>query len=159
MEKGIHSISIPVGKSTRTCTSLLCHDQNTMTELIEPSSLISSLELSALESHSLNLLQSNPDIRFIALCGTLPPGVNGSIYSLMCNHKPKGCWIFLDAVKEVECLDTGKVDILKVNAEEACCLAQIPWDDTLVVDLVQVGKVLLAKYDLTVLAITNGPDT
>lgn len=79
----------------------------------------------AIEAAVKKLIVESSSLEGIALCGTLPPGLNGSIYSLIAHLKPAGCTLLIDAYQNAECLDTGKIDILKVNAEESRKLANV----------------------------------
>ncbi|KAJ3039904.1 hypothetical protein HDV00_011687 [Rhizophlyctis rosea] len=154
-EKGIHQISVPVAKGTRTCTTVLDKRTGEMTELIEPAGRVGADERERLESLALLLLK-DPKLEAIALCGSLPPGITGSTYTLIAEHKPDKCVLLLDACNDVDCLKTGKVDILKINSEEAAVLAGHAVDHS---DLMAIGKYIMSKVKIQILAITNGPDT
>ncbi|KAJ3273889.1 hypothetical protein HK104_004212 [Borealophlyctis nickersoniae] len=154
-EKGIHQINVPVGKGTRTCTTVLDKRTGAMTELIEPAGRVSAEERSLLESRAMELLKGRK-LEAIALCGSLPPGITGSTYTLVAENKPAGCTLLLDACDDIDCLKTGNVDILKINAEEAAKLAGRGVDDE--VDLLEIGVHLASTRSIPILAITNGPD-
>jgi fructose-1-phosphate kinase PfkB-like protein len=94
-----------------------------MTELIEPAGRVDAESRNKLESLALQVIKSWPNLECIALCGTLPPGISGSTYTLIAENKPDHVWLFLDAYQDISCLKTGKVDILKINSEEALILA------------------------------------
>ena len=89
---------------------------------------------------------------FLVNVGTLPPGLSG-IYSVVTKLKPPGTLVLLDAFQNTDCLHSGKVDILKINAEEARILAECS-DET---SLLDVGLLIHNLYKLKILAITNGP--
>ncbi|KAI8927033.1 hypothetical protein BC831DRAFT_200513 [Entophlyctis helioformis] len=82
-EKKIEHVSITVPKATRTCTTVLDKRTGDMTELIEPAARIESREREELELTAKELLAHSPSMEAIALCGTLPPGITGSTYTLM----------------------------------------------------------------------------
>jgi fructose-1-phosphate kinase PfkB-like protein len=133
-----------------------------MTELIEPAGRVELAERNLIENRVKELISNSKRLEGIALCGTLPPGITGSIYSLIATMKPRGCVVLLDAYQNIECLNTGKVDVLKINTEEARKLVnEYPKftrhgdeDDWTVPEL---GKWILMRYKLPLLAITDGP--
>lgn len=122
-EQKIHHISICVRKATRTCTTLLDKFTGDMTELIEPAARVDAKDREILEQTIKKLVTGSPQMEAIALCGTLPPGITGHIYTLVAQMKPPSIVLLLDAYQNAECLSTGKVDILKINAEEARVMA------------------------------------
>jgi fructose-1-phosphate kinase PfkB-like protein len=81
-------------------------------------------EKEILENISQQLVQS-PRLEGIALCGSLPGGVTGSTFSTIIENKTPNTVVFLDACSELDVLKTGKVDILKVNSEEATYIANL----------------------------------
>ncbi|KAI9197435.1 Ribokinase-like protein [Polychytrium aggregatum] len=153
-ELGIPQRIVPVAQATRTCTTILDAHTGDMTELIEPSGTISSAERKELESVVLEMFGSaSQSLRGIALCGSLPPGLDGETYTFICEHRPKEAVVLLDAVSNVECLWRGLVDILKINAEEAYILAGRP-ETKATLDL---GSMLLGLFSVRAVAITDGP--
>nr|KAJ3419491.1 hypothetical protein HK105_006892 [Polyrhizophydium stewartii] len=153
-ESKIHHISIQVRKATRTCTTVLDKRTGEMTELIEPAGKIELHEREQLEHTAREVIANSPKMEAIALCGTLPPGTTGSTYTMIAELKPPSVILLLDAYQNAECLKTGKVDILKINAEEARSLASMSED----VDLVDVGRRLHSMFSVRIIAVTNGPD-
>jgi fructose-1-phosphate kinase PfkB-like protein len=87
-----------------------------MTEVIEPSGPVSSQEFETLITTSLLLLKRN--LKGISICGSLPPGVPESFYVTIAQNKPDGAVLLLDALN-ADCLMTAKVDIIKINLDEA----------------------------------------
>lgn len=83
-------------------------------------------ERDILENISQQLVQS-PRLEGIALCGSLPGGVTGSTFTTIIEHKKQSTIVFLDACKDLDVLKTGKVDILKVNSEEAVSIADLEY--------------------------------
>ncbi|TPX33031.1 hypothetical protein SmJEL517_g04023 [Synchytrium microbalum] len=174
-EKGLHQLTVPVTKSTRTSTTILDKRSGSMTVLIEPAGRVATQELALIESTLHSILTNMPSptpasshhhhtspsrktpLEAVAICGTMPPGITGSTYALIAQLKPSNCILFCDACQDVEpCLESGMVDILKINGEEASVLAGYGVDDN--EDLVVVAKRVLSLYSLPMLAITNGPD-
>lgn len=83
----------------------------------------SSLQTILTNGSSAYGLRKSP-LEGIALCGTLPPGVTGSTYAMIAQLKPVNCLLFVDACQDIEpCLESGMVDVLKINVEEASVLA------------------------------------
>lgn len=132
-----------------------------MTELIvkvlnqEPAGKVDASEKNLIESTVKHLITSSKRLEGIALCGTLPPGLTGSTYSLIAQMKPHKCFVLLDAYQNIECLNTGKINILKINSEESRKLLGVHED----VDVITVAKQILSIYKLQMLAITDGPGT
>jgi fructose-1-phosphate kinase PfkB-like protein len=123
-----------------------------MTELIEPAAPVDADAFEKMKLLIDDLAHSNK-LRAIALCGTLPPGVPSSIYTLIATKKPDNVLIILDAYQNIECLLSGKIDILKINAEEARIIGKNSSHN-----LVEVGYSILKIYHVSILAITNGPN-
>ncbi|KAJ3255784.1 hypothetical protein HK103_006042 [Boothiomyces macroporosus] len=154
-ELSIEHITIPISKTTRTCTTVLDKKTGSMTELIEPAGRIEIKERQILEETIKKIVPNSKRLEGIALCGTLPPGLSGSTYSLIAQLKPDDCVVLLDAYQNIECLNTRKVNILKINSEESRKLVGAHED----MDLVDVAKTILQQYQLRILAITDGPST
>ena len=68
-----------------------------MTELIEPAGRVELSEKALIETTIKALIINSPRLEAIALCGTLPSGITGSIYSMIANMKPEKCVLLLDA--------------------------------------------------------------
>ena len=81
-----------------------------MTELIvysthllqEPAGRIEVAEKLAIESSLKQLITQSKRLEGIALCGTLPPGLTGGIYSFICQLKPAECVLLIDAYQNTE---------------------------------------------------------
>lgn len=73
-----------------------------MTELIEPAGRIGTEERELIETTLQSLIKESSRLEGIALCGTLPPGLTGSIYSLACEAKPDNCIVLLDAFQNID---------------------------------------------------------
>jgi fructose-1-phosphate kinase PfkB-like protein len=122
---GVDQVIQPCAATTRTCTTLL-HGQDP-TELIDPSGSISSAELEGLIAKtSARIGQSAPgggQIRGVALCGTSPPGADSLYASVARSMADDNVLLLLDGHKGVsETLATGRVDVLKINLDEAIAL-------------------------------------
>ncbi len=120
-------------------------------------------EKEILENISQQLVRS-PRLEGIALCGSLPGGVTGTTFSTIIENKTASTVVFLDACKDLDVLKTGKVDILKVNSEEAISIASLEYiysalKSRYAADLVEIGLEILKLYPIKIVAITNGPKT
>ncbi|KAI8895693.1 Ribokinase-like protein [Globomyces pollinis-pini] len=153
-ELHLEHVTVPISKTTRTCTTVLDKSTGETSELIEPAGRVEISEKQIIEQTAKQLITNSPKLEAIALCGTLPPGLNGSTYSFITQLKPQNCVVLLDAFQNIECLSSGKVNILKINSEESRKLTGY-YDDS--VTLVDVGKTILRNYKLPILAITDGP--
>ncbi|KAJ3371449.1 hypothetical protein GGF31_003374 [Allomyces arbusculus] len=153
-QKNIQQFSVPVQKPTRTCTTVLDFSTNTTTELVEPSNAIDASEKAQFFTLAQSVL-SSPTIRGIAICGTLPAGTDAACYDFVVRMKPASGWtILLDAYKGVEStLETGLVDILKINGDEA---RAVVGDTTSPIPV--VGRAIAARYPIRYIALTNGPE-
>ena len=141
--------TFPAVHPTRCCTTLLSLADNAMTEIIEPSlPPDAEAENAALEYIKSASMQSDG----AALCGQLPSGMSSDFYAkcvkmFVQQQKP----VLIDAYKNiVEVLPECCGGILKINADELRAL-------TMIDDVPEAMKMLLQKYDLACVAITDGP--
>jgi fructose-1-phosphate kinase PfkB-like protein/pantothenate kinase len=106
------------GVTTRTCITLLDGIEGArMTELIEPSGTVSASSAAQL---LLQIAALVPTLRGVALCGTLPPGVGPDFYVHVSQYLRSDAVLLVDAAAKVsrDVLQTGRCDVLKVNADE-----------------------------------------
>jgi fructose-1-phosphate kinase PfkB-like protein len=167
-EKNIHQVNIPTKKATRTCTTILDKYVGDMTELIEPTGLISNQERELLEKKAETLIYNGKDtLQAIALCGTFPTGITGSTYARIARAKPDHIILLLDAYKDVtEILSTGKVNIFKINHEELISLVREIEDkndlfnsfNVETLSIPELAFIFLKKYHIPILGITDGPN-
>jgi len=155
--QNIHHISIETKGKTRNCTTLLDKNTGVMTELIEPSAEITAEEKDTFQKTVLDMFNdSQNNIELISLCGSLPKGLDSSIYEFIIKNSPKNSFVFLDVAKSVDCLKTGKVDAIKINFEEAYGLC--PKDSIKdKKNIHEIGKTLMTLYPVKIVAITDGP--
>jgi len=113
----LHHNSIEVKEPTRICTTCLSQTDNSMTELIEPSGLISEAELEKLHAA---IRQNIAKAAGLAICGTFPPGINETTYRFAIREaQQRHLPILLDSWKDIpELLKNDTPDILKINVEE-----------------------------------------
>jgi fructose-1-phosphate kinase PfkB-like protein len=64
---------------TRVCSTLLCDESNSATEIIEPSAHISEAEVQGLTE---KLEEAMETVKSIAICGTCPPGQRSKYFPL-----------------------------------------------------------------------------
>lgn len=140
--------TVAVDGATRTCTTCLCRKTGSMTELIEPSGFVDPKYRQQLMNEIRDQL---PSASSIALCGTFPPGVDGSFYAEVAHHaRTAGIPVMLDAWQQVEeVLDVG-VNILKINCDE---LRELTAKENLSAGI----DAIFNQYDIETLALTDGP--
>jgi len=114
----------PTAAPTRICTTLLSPGVAGGTEVIDPSGTVSEMELDALLGQIEERLHT---FDALAFCGTCPSGAQ-DIYSrlvsmLAASASGDKCTVLLDGIKQVdEVLNSGRVDVLKINVLEATTL-------------------------------------
>ncbi len=134
----------------RICTTVVCQDDHTATELIEPSPEVPADVSCALRDR---LAEACPRHGAVCLAGSRMPGVGIDFYvaiaeSARRHHVP----LLLDDVKEVEAvLATGGVTMLKINAAE---LRRITGDSG--TPLPVMARDFLAVQPVSWLALTDG---
>ncbi|KAJ2887561.1 hypothetical protein FB639_001229 [Coemansia asiatica] len=133
-----------------------------MTELVGISEPIEDRVAKKYETQAIDLLKSNDAPKALALCGTSPPGLHSDrIANIISSRQHGRTLVFVDSAKDIlPVLQTGCVDILKINAEEITGIAaQIDPQlgssaETSIVDAAwQVARTLR----IGVVAVTDGP--
>ena len=126
-QSGVEQITQRVAAPTRTCTTLNAGGEQT--ELIDPSGAIEPSELSGLLD-KIDAYRQESAVGGIALCGTTPPGA-ASLYASVAERliadggAAGGPILLLDGHKGVEeLLGSGRVDVLKINVDEAKALTK-----------------------------------
>lgn len=148
-EEGIRHISVFVDSPTRVCTTCLCAKTGKMTELIEPSGIISEeASLKFFEEISSALPQSSG----LAICGTFPPGISPDFYlSISEKAHEHNLPVLLDAWKDVKPVLEKGIELLKINLEEIIALSgQKNINDAM--------KFCFEAYSVKAIAVTAGPD-
>ncbi|KAK9764983.1 hypothetical protein K7432_007055 [Basidiobolus ranarum] len=160
-ERGFHLVNVYSEKTTRSCTTVLDDESGNMTEMIEPSERLNDDEVQHFEEVGKCLLRNGSDeLLGIALCGTYPPGVTGESFANILSAKPKESIFLLDAYKDVtKILDTGKVDVMKINREELNTLIESHHGSSLDSnDVPSNARKFFELYQVGNLAITDGPE-
>ncbi len=148
--ENITAINIDTAAETRMCTTCLCAASGEMTELIEPSGMISEHELRQLQAAIADHL---PACGGLALCGTYPPGIDATLYRDAAVAAGKlGIPVMLDSWKEVVPTLEAGVSWLKINREE---LLAMTGSGTLEYGL----RWCFERYRIGFAAITDGPGT
>ena len=162
---GLEQVVQQVAAPTRICTTLI----PSSTELIDPSGSVSEEELAGLVDKMDSYLRESAasggaGVGGLAMCGTTPPGA-GALYARVAQRLlesssggesplSESVVLLLDGHKNVDdVLATGRVDVLKINVDEAKALtgqATIP-----AAAAALMGKVLTRAGAL--LALTDGP--
>ncbi len=148
-EEGIPNQSVRVKHATRTCYTCLSAGSRPMTELIEPSFPVSESEMR--QFHDL-LARNIHRFAGAAFCGTLPSGSSIEIYRHAAEIiKEANLPLMIDSWQNIApVLETGGNLIFKVNAEEIKLVAGDK-------DIIRAVKTVLNKYNLTAVAVTDGP--
>lgn len=159
---GIEQIVSRTAAVTRTCTTLLTRGAaDGGTELIDPSGAVSEKELASLLRSITGGLGGYAGI---ALCGTAPPG-GASLYGELCRALSEGAaaaaatgpTLVLDGFKQVEeVLGSGRLDVLKLNVDEALALTGAKGADEAAQRLLHADDAPLRRPG-SVLALTDGP--
>ncbi|KAJ1566426.1 hypothetical protein HK096_001475, partial [Nowakowskiella sp. JEL0078] len=151
-----------VDQPTRKTTTLLDEKTGDMTELIEPSAKLSTTEKAKIEEWIKDIL-SNPRIKGVALCGSFPPGLSPNTYHfisscLLPNNIVDRPVLFVDAVSDLDCLKSGRIDILKINADEASnLLGKGSFLSDSKFDLENLALEVSNSFRIPTVALTNGP--
>lgn len=146
-ELGVPQVICRIAGRTRICTTLLPAGDE-MTELVEPSPVLSGAESEVFLRESQGVLAGK---RGVALCGTLPAGLPEDTYAQIAAGAPRDALVLLDGYKGVKpVLDTGRVDVLKVNASE---LRALSGEDA----LEQAAQVVRDRFGVGVIGVTDGP--
>lgn len=133
---------------TRCCITCLSKNDNSMTELIEPSPAPEAEAVAeALEYIKKHIKEADG----IALCGQLPGGMDIDFY-VQCAQiaAENGKKLLIDSWKNIApVLKAARSATLKINNDELCALTGIS-------DTCSAIKQLFDNYDLEYIAITNG---
>ena len=133
---------------TRTCTTLLCQKTDRMTEIIEPTGDLTAEEASQFETAVVAAAQA-ADV--VALCGTYPASLGEGFYARVAAANPQAM-VVLDGYRGVrEVLDSGRVNVLKINDHEILAL-------TNEAELTTAASRCLQRWSLDWLGVTAGPD-
>ncbi|KAJ2718379.1 hypothetical protein GGI07_005784 [Coemansia sp. Benny D115] len=161
MEQGIHFITVATSQATRTCTTCLDTSTGQMTELIGISDIVDKQAASQYEQIAISILQSIYPPKALALCGTFPPGLDPTcMANIFASRQPEKTLVFVDAAKDImPILNTGNVDVLKINASEAldilsCLDTSFSKENA---EITFVANRIAEVADIDVVAITDGP--
>ncbi|KAL1496140.1 hypothetical protein AB1Y20_014760 [Prymnesium parvum] len=147
--RGVEQLIQHVAAPTRTCTTL-CRGGE-VTELIDPSGAVTEAEIDA----------ALPRCKAVAFCGTAPPGAEElylRVARRLAAREAECAWtLMVDCYKGIDAvLQTGRVDVLKLNAMEVQQLTGAASVD-------DAARMLLCdedaplKRDGALLAVTDGP--
>ncbi|MDD5597408.1 MAG: PfkB family carbohydrate kinase [Victivallaceae bacterium] len=147
-DEGIKNRTVRTEQVTRTCYTCLSAN-HAMTELIEPSAPINEDEIR--QYHDI-LRQRVKNFDGIAFCGTLPTGSSIEIYRRAAEIvRGAKLPLLIDSWQNIApVLEVGGDIIFKVNADEIKIVAGEN-------DVVGAMRLLLDKYGLKAVAVTDGP--
>lgn len=147
--EGIESVSREIGSETRCCTTVLCGNCASMTELIEPSPDVSTDDVAFLRGRILDAL---PDADALALCGTLPNGPLDGFYARLAKEAVRAeKTVLMDSVAHFDEALAAGVQYLKINSGELLTVTGAS-------DPEVAAAALLDRFPLECAAITDGPD-
>jgi len=154
---GVAQVTQPTAGATRTCTTLL--SQGTGTEIIGPSEAVSEADVDGLLDRIDDTLRAG-GIGGVALCGTVPPGaasLYGSMADRLLQSGEDDVILLLDGHKHVETvLDSGRVDVLKLNVDEVKALTSAADADAAAAMLLAPDRQMRRSRSLV--ALTDGPE-
>ena len=143
----IPHIAVEIPGKTRVCTTLLCRATGQMTELIEPSPEIPPAFCVDMRTR---VLEALGQFDGIGLCGTWPLGIGPEFYAEIAANKGQAT-LLLDSCHMVEqTLQTGQVDILKLNTDEITMLCGTS-------DVFAAATACRERYNVEHVAVTDGP--
>jgi fructose-1-phosphate kinase PfkB-like protein len=150
--EGMDFYSVETAAETRCCTTCLSKQDNSMTELIEPSGPISMQESDKLLAAFAEQLKN---AKAVAFCGTTPGGTDKDFYfKAMQLASAAKLPVLLDAFKDIDdILSSDGTIILKINREELEYLTSEKDVRT------GLQKLFNSYKSIAFVAITDGPDT
>lgn len=143
----IESVFIQTEDTTRSCTTLISEDPHLVTEIIDPSPIISSVEAESLLG---KIREISEECGVLVICGTHPNGIKAHIYKeILACFKDK--LTVMDSYIDIEAILESKPKVIKVNLREICSITGEKDPDL-------AAKVCFHKYGVESLGITNGRD-
>jgi fructose-1-phosphate kinase PfkB-like protein len=133
---------------TRICSTIMSRKSSEVTEIIEPSDMISENEAKKLLARTISDLQQFDGI---ALCGTYPPGIKPKFYAKIAAQAAKAnIPLLMDACTNIEAVLNEYVEILKINLDELKLLSGKRKAET-------AANYIFVKYNVKIIAVTDGP--
>ena len=142
---GIESVCIQTESVTRSCTTLISENPHNVTEIIDPSPLISQKEAYSLLD---KIKETAEECGALVICGTHPNGVSGEIYKEIFKCFEDKLTV-VDAFMDIQVILESKPRIIKVNQFE---LTSITKEE----DVIRAAAVCFDKYGIEYLGVTNG---
>ncbi|KAJ2221134.1 hypothetical protein IWW45_008948 [Coemansia sp. RSA 485] len=133
-----------------------------MTELVGLSEPIEERVAEQYEKQAIELLKSESAPMALALCGSSPPGLNPScMANIVSSRQRNKTVVFVDSASGIlPVLQTGCVDILKINSDEITAIAKRfdPQFDASAKDHIVSAALLVSKTAyVNIVAVTDGP--
>ncbi|KAJ2706970.1 hypothetical protein FB645_001111 [Coemansia sp. IMI 203386] len=159
---GFDFITVPTQNATRICTTCLDAHTGQMTELVGISEPIEERVAEQYEKQAIELLKSESAPMALALCGSSPPGLNPScIANIVSSRQPKKTVVFVDSASGIlPVLQTGCVDILKINSDEITAIAKrfdAQFDASAKDHIVSAALLVSKTAYVNIVAVTDGP--
>ena len=147
-QEEIQAVTREIDGETRCCTTVLCRNCASMTELIEPSPSITREDADFLLERMSGAI---PDADALALCGTLPNNTPDGFYAgLAAAAARAGKPVLMDSVARFDETLAAGVRYLKINSGELLSVTGGP-------DPEAAAAALLERFPLEGAAITDGP--
>jgi len=147
-EEGIESVRREIEAETRCCTTVLCGKTASMTELIDPSPVVSADDAASLLD---SIRDALGEADALALCGTLPKGpLDGFYAEITAAAVRAGKPVLMDSVEQFRETLAAGVRYLKINDGELLNLTGASDPEAAALDL-------LNAFPLECAAITDGP--
>lgn len=153
---GVECVTQQSAAATRICTTLLHAGSGGGTELIDPSGTITASELGGLVD-KVGEYSARQRVGGLACCGTTPPG-SESLYSSIAEQQlPEETLLLVDSSKGIDSLlESGRVDVLKINVDEAKALTGKSCAEAAAAALLGGARAPLRRPG-ALLALTDGP--
>eukprot|EP00048_Salpingoeca_helianthica_P018644 m.242684 g.242684 ORF g.242684 m.242684 type:complete len:331 (-) comp26042_c0_seq1:22-1014(-) len=157
-ELHIPHADIPTAEPTRTCTTILSTNPSARfpeTELVGVPPTITSAETESF-FETVQSRVARAQARAVALVGTFPESCGVDFYARICKLKREGALIFVDSYRGLlPALETGCIDVLKINKTEFAALAQQQGTSSPAETARQVIT-FATRFSITTVALTDG---
>lgn len=143
----IESIYVQTESLTRSCTTLISENPHQVTEIIDPSPLITEEEAESLLE---KIKEISDECGALVICGTHPNGMPSKVYKeiLKCF---KGKLTIVDAFMDIQPILESNPKMIKVNKQE---IFSITGEN----EIDKAASVCFQKYKIEFLGITNGSE-
>ncbi len=145
-QRQLSHLTVSIEDETRICNTLLDLEDNSMTELIEPSPQVAEKEIRQARQKLASLL---PSVSVLTLCGTMPRGINTTFYSKLIENCRQHAWIVVDSYRELGPVLQQAPHMLKINRRELTSMTGDNNPD-------EAAKSLFQQFSILWIAVTAG---